>query len=176
MIVTDLDGSLPFFRAHTPKWASAPLSGAGAASVGGRLNRPGVHALYLASTHQTAIAEYQQAEPLMPPCTLVTYHVRLHSVVDFRAGFVPGLWDSLWQELGCNWRGLAMLDGIDPPSWDLGDRVLEAGHCGILYPSQRATGTNLVVYTDALRPPNVLEVFDPGETLPRDQSSWPSNK
>jgi RES domain-containing protein len=54
-----LVGSLGFYRAHTPRWASEPLSGAGAARQGGRPNRAGVHALYLATSQETAIAEYQ---------------------------------------------------------------------------------------------------------------------
>nr|WP_245682169.1 RES domain-containing protein [Halomonas gudaonensis] len=33
---------------HVPRWAYAPTSGAGAAEHGGRLNRPGLPALYLA--------------------------------------------------------------------------------------------------------------------------------
>ncbi len=36
-----------FHRFLTPKWAFLPTSGAGAASRGGRFNRPGVEALYL---------------------------------------------------------------------------------------------------------------------------------
>lgn len=47
MIWASLDQVIAF-RMHTPKWASAPLSGAGAAEHGGRANRPGVEALYLA--------------------------------------------------------------------------------------------------------------------------------
>jgi RES domain-containing protein len=44
MIVTQLD-RITAYRVHTPKWASVPLSGAGAATHGGRLNRPGIEAL-----------------------------------------------------------------------------------------------------------------------------------
>jgi RES domain-containing protein len=33
------------YRVNSPKWAHIPTSGAGAASKGGRLNRPGVDAL-----------------------------------------------------------------------------------------------------------------------------------
>ena len=34
--------------------------------MGGRFNRPGVDALYLSRRIETATAEYQQDEPLMP--------------------------------------------------------------------------------------------------------------
>ncbi|MDI1339520.1 MAG: RES domain-containing protein [Burkholderiaceae bacterium] len=45
---------------HVPRWAVAPTSGAGAGKHGGRANRPGVDALYLALETATAIREYQQ--------------------------------------------------------------------------------------------------------------------
>jgi hypothetical protein len=47
MIFTAL-GPLAAYRMHLPKWAAMPVSGAGAAVHGGRANRPGTHALYLA--------------------------------------------------------------------------------------------------------------------------------
>ncbi|RZL91162.1 MAG: RES domain-containing protein [Variovorax sp.] len=50
----------------TPDWSYAPLSGAGAASQGGRANRQGVEAIYTSLDDQTALREYQQLSPLMP--------------------------------------------------------------------------------------------------------------
>ena len=44
MILTDLR-SVTAYRMHMPKWATAPMSGAGTATHGGRANRPGVQAL-----------------------------------------------------------------------------------------------------------------------------------
>jgi RES domain-containing protein len=172
VIVTQLDGSLLFYRAHAPEWASQPLSGAGAAKHGGRLNRPGVHALYLAGSSETAITEYQRLASIMPPCTLVAYHVALASVVDFRGGFVPAIWSLLWQELYCNWRRMALLEKVEPPSWVLADEVIAAGHAGVMFPSAHTGGVNLVVYPDALRPDDQLAVHDPEKKLPRDRSSW----
>ena len=175
MIFTRIDSSLALYRAHNPQWASQPLSGAGAALKGGRLNRLGVHALYLSLSVEGAIAEYQQGDPLMPPCTVVSYHAELASVVDFRAGYDPAQWGPLWQELTCNWRGLLMLDGIEPPSWNLADQVIEAGHSGILFPAQRSAGVNLVVYTDLVKLPDRLSVYDPVGLLPKDRASWQSD-
>ena len=57
MILTDLS-SLTVYRMHTPRWASSPKSGEGAATHGGRANRPGVQALYLALEADTAVSEY----------------------------------------------------------------------------------------------------------------------
>lgn len=174
MIVGRIDGDRTFYRAHAPKWASQPLSGAGAAKHGGRLNRKGLNALYLASSTETAIAEYTQGDALMPPLTMVSYRVRLASVIDFSGGYAPGLWDPLWQEIDCNWREISMIDGREPASWVIGDLVLAAGHSGILFPSQRGAGSNLVVYTDVLQQDDHLAVHDPKNLLPQNTTAWPS--
>ncbi|MCP1364550.1 RES domain-containing protein, partial [Halomonas sp. BBD48] len=66
MILTSL-ADQPAYRVHVPRWAIAPTSGAGSAQHGGRLNRIGVSALYLALDEQTALTEYRQLSTLMPP-------------------------------------------------------------------------------------------------------------
>lgn len=76
MIRVRLD-KLTAYRMHVPKWAASPLSGEGSALHGGRANRPGVGAIYLALDFETAVKEYQQLSPLLPPGTLVTYQVTL---------------------------------------------------------------------------------------------------
>ena len=88
MIRRPLQPAEAFYRFNTPRWSYRPTSGAGAAKVGGRFNRPGVEALYLSRSVETASAEYQQDEPLMPPGTLVTYRIALSQVVDFQKGYV----------------------------------------------------------------------------------------
>src|SRR3546814_4427365 len=70
MILWDLPPGSTLFCAHTPQWASDPLSGAGAAAKGGRFNREGVEALYLSLDEVTALREYQQTSPFLPPCTM----------------------------------------------------------------------------------------------------------
>lgn len=65
MILTQLE-NLSAYRMHLPRWAVAPTSGAGAAKHGGRVNWPGVAALYLALDIDTAVKEYQQ----FPHCCL----------------------------------------------------------------------------------------------------------
>jgi RES domain-containing protein len=161
------------YRMHTPRWAVTPLSGAGAAVHGGRASRIGVEALYMALEAQTAISEYQQLSPLMPPGTLVSYRISLSRVADFRRGFDPALWDPLWEEFLGDWRQQWFDERTEPPSWVLADQVREARLAGILFPSQMvAGGTNLVVYPDRLGAEDRLEFFDPGHALPKDQSSW----
>jgi Uncharacterized conserved protein len=82
MILARLD-NVTAYRMHAPKWAVAPTSGAGAAKHGGRVNRPGVEALYLALEAGTAIQEYQQISTLLPPGTLTSYKLTAEPVVDF---------------------------------------------------------------------------------------------
>ena len=103
-----VDGQLlwPAYRMHTPRWATAPTSCAGAAIHDGRANRPGTQALYLALEPETAVREYKQLSPLMPPGTLVSYTVRVAPVVDFRAEYDGARWSELWEEFHCDWREL----------------------------------------------------------------------
>lgn len=62
-----------FHRYLTTKWAFLPTSDAGAAIVGSRFNRPGVEALYLSRSVQTALEEYRQGVSVVPPATLAAY-------------------------------------------------------------------------------------------------------
>ena len=172
MIITELD-RITAYRVHTPKWASAPLSGAGAASHGGRVNRPGVEALYLALEVQTAIDEYKQVSTLLPPGTFVTYEVSAAPIVDFRQGFNAREWDPLWEDFYCDWRTLWFNDRIEPPSWVLGDLVLSSGAKGVLFNSRLTPmGTNLVLYPSAFGEADSIAVYDPGNALPKNQASW----
>jgi RES domain-containing protein len=161
------------YRMHTPKWALAPTSGAGAALSGGRANRPGVAAPYLSHEAQTAIDEYQQLSPLLPPGTLVSYKVTAEPIIDFRAAYVSTQWPALWEAFFCDWRELWFDRHIEPPSWVLGDEAIAAGAKGILFASQvRAGGTDLLLYTNVLGPTVVIEVYDPAHALPKNQQSW----
>lgn len=149
MILTDLGPDAPFYRAFTPRWAHAPESGAGAARAGGRFNRPGVEARYLARTTDTALREYQAESSLLSPATVVTFLVNASRIVDFSAGYDAENWPEIWREVHCNWKGLAFLENIEPPTWVIGDLVRDAGYPGILYPSARdPSGTCLVLFPE----------------------------
>lgn len=162
-----------FYRYLTPKWAFVPLSGAGAASEGGRFNRVGMEALYLSRAPQTALEEYRQDSSLVPPATLASYMVSLGSVVDLSQGFDPEHWAGDWAQWDCPWRKIARIDKALPPSWLLADRVITQGHKGILFPSIRHPGgTNLVIFHSNLTAADRLQVHDPDGRLPKDQSSW----
>jgi RES domain-containing protein len=172
MILTAL-GPVTAYRMHVPRWASAPTSGAGAAAHGGRANRPGTPALYVALETATAIREYQQLSPLMPPGTLVSYTVRAQPLVDFRGGYEPEHWSELWEEFQCDWRELWFNQRVEPPSWVLADEVIAAGAKGILFASRLAPGgVNLVLYTELLTADDTLQVQDPAGELPKNQDSW----
>lgn len=127
--------NLTAYRMHLPNWAVAPTSGAGAARHGGRANRPGVEALYLALDVDTAVREYRQVSTLLPPGTLVSYQIAVGPVADFRAGFDAAEWPPIWEDFYCDWRELWFNQRIEPPSWVIGDEVIAAGAKGILFRS-----------------------------------------
>lgn len=171
MILTHLDG-ITAYRMHSPKWASEPVSGRGAAQHGGRANRPGLAALYLALDYDTAIKEFIRRSELLHPGTLVSYQLNLAPVVDFRRGFNKS-WEPIWEDFNCDWEKLWFNDRIEPPSWVIGDSVVEAGAKGIIFNSvKNLGGHNLVIYTNQLDESDLLNVIDPNCTLPKNQNSW----
>lgn len=101
----------------------------------------------------------------------MSYLVRIDPVVDFREGFT-NQWEPLWQDFFCEWRKLYFNEGIEPPSWVIGDKVLAAGAKGILFKSAITGRSNLVLYIDALSEADSIDVHDPNRALPKNQSSW----
>ncbi len=78
-----------WYRVIVPVFAGTPRSGMGAARQGGRFNRPGQEALYLSSDPATALDEYQQDNPWLPPGVICTFFVDALRVADLSAGFDP---------------------------------------------------------------------------------------
>ncbi len=166
-----LDAGVPLFRAHNPKWAFKPLSGAGAASAGGRFNRPGVAALYLSTEQVTAAAEYQQDNDITDPYLMVAYLSTLPPLVDLR--LIDDDWDALWRDWDCDWRQL-VVEGVEPPSWTLSDMLLTHGETGLIFPSiADAGGINVVLFSERISS-DALVPHDPQHLLPADQESWKS--
>jgi RES domain-containing protein len=158
---------------HTPKWASQPTSGLGAAKSGGRLNRHGIEALYLSLERDTAIQEYQRLSELLPPGLLVSYQVTIGPVVDFRPSYHAPEWDPIWEDFYCDWRELWFNQHIEPPSWLIGDAVITAGAKGVIFHSSlEPNGTNLVLYPKSFSDLDSIEVYDPNQSLPKNQDSW----
>lgn len=165
MILTRLDGAIAY-RIQNPLRAVSPVNGEVGARHGGRANRPGVRALYLAFETETAIQEYEQASTLLPPGTLVRYEVTIERLADLRAGYVADTGDPLWEDFTCDWRRLWFSEQIAPPSWAIGDRLIQANVSGILFPSQIAPGgTNLVIFPDTLGAADTLRVTNPGQRV-----------
>ena len=109
-----------FWRMLGVKWQRQPLSGQGAANNGGRWNRRGVPALYLATEHATAIAEYHQA--LVRPGTLAVYEVMSASIADLRtvtASRSAGVGSTTPDE---PWNQRFDVEGREPASWIAGRR------------------------------------------------------
>ncbi|MES2538604.1 MAG: RES family NAD+ phosphorylase [Pseudomonadota bacterium] len=169
MIVTAIDTVA--YRVHDPRWAFDPTSGAGAGKYGGRANRLGINAIYLSMELETALNEYKQLDALMPPALMVSYLIKVESIIDYRGGFT-NTWNALWQDFYCDWRKMRFNDGIEPPSWVIGDQVLAMGAKGIMFKSVLTGGTNLVLYNDALTASDSIEVHDPNHALPKNQTSW----
>jgi hypothetical protein len=87
---------------------------------------------------------------------------------------VPEEWNLIWAEAYCNWKRMAFLDEIEPPSGVIGDLVREAGYPGILYRSARnPSGICLVLFPDLAKSMGYkASVFDPGTLLQQNASSW----
>lgn len=170
MILTTLgeNGPEAFYRVITPVYASTPRSGAGAARQGGRFNRAGQEALYLSRDEVTALAEYKQDNPWLPPGTICTFFLNRMRVADLSAGYDPANWPPLWADYAVDWRAELFGKGNEPPTWYMSDDVLAAQLDGILFPSQaRPGGINLVVFDSSLKRQEQLDVYDPHGALKR---------
>ena len=119
---------------------------------GARWNPPDVSALYTSLTEATARAEFKyivEAQPI-PPSDTISVHrlrVRLERVVE--------LSELDLRQLGIKLQDLPdTLDG-QLPCREVGGAVAFLGLEGLLVPSRRdPSGTNLVIYTDQVRPPD----------------------
>jgi RES domain-containing protein len=164
------------YRAHNPRWAFAPDSGQGAASVGGRFNPVGMPALYTARRFETAWLEAQQAFPFKAqPMTLCAYEVECEDVLDLTDADILAAHGIAPAELACAWKDLSTR-GIKPPSWAITERLAAAGTAGVVVPSFAKgaveADVNVVFWDWTPIPPHQVRVIDDDQRLPRDGSSW----
>lgn len=155
-----------------PKWAHQPLSGAGAATRGGRHNEPGMPALYMSVQIATAIAEYEQDLGIRPG-TLCAYDVAVAGIADLTDPATREAANTNQQDLRCPWKRIAFIDKARPPTWDIATRLFRAGANGIRIPSVQALGgTNLVLWRWNDAPDRQVVALDPLGDLPQNQASW----
>lgn len=134
-----------FWRMLSIRWQREPLSGAGAARLGGRWNRPGLPALYLSADHATAVLEFHQ--DLVRPGTLATYEVRSQAIVDLTNPAVAERFGLNDASIAAEWRSMVAIQKIDPPGWRAADAMIGIGADGALVPSvQHPGGVNLVLW------------------------------
>lgn len=135
----------PLWRMIHPARQREPFSGEGARLYGGRWNMKGRSALYLATDHVTAIAEYYQGVP--KPGTLVPYRIDTSRIVDLTNREGGPADDPVADALSADWKTIAGIDSHVPPSWTLVQGLIAASADGALVPSiQNRAGRNLVLW------------------------------
>jgi len=162
------------WRAHDPKWSFSPLAGAGAAQTGGRFNRKGQAALYLALDLATAVAEAAQGfGQRIPPLTLCEYDVDCEEIAGLSDEATRAPLGVTAGDIACAWLTF-QLAGKRAPSQLVAQRLKAEGYAGLLAPSfaPGASGTNLVLWAWGPAAPHKVEVYDPDGRLPRDRRSW----
>ena len=160
------------WRVLAPRWAHAPLSGAGAARHGGRHNTPGTPALYLAEDLITAIAEYEQ-ELGIRPGTFCAYDLDVAGIVDLRENSIRERLEVTLADLLAPWKEIALVQGKQPPTWVLAQRLLTEGCAGARVPSAMLReGVNIVLWRWNEAPDRGVVAHDPLGDLPVDQSAW----
>lgn len=153
-----------------PRWAFDPLSGAGAARAGGRWNAPGQSALYLSTSHATAIAEYQQDLPR--PGTFTAYDVNGAGILDLADLAVLSSLGLDAAFLRQPWKQTRDIQKARPPSWDFASAAAAAGWHGVRVPSVQAVGQNLVLWRWNESAALSVRHVDPLGEFPRNQASW----
>ncbi|WP_425053890.1 RES family NAD+ phosphorylase [Psychromarinibacter sp. S121] len=139
----------PLFRALHPYYAREPLSGEGARRFGGRFNRQGRAALYLARDFETLRYEIARGGAFQPS-VIVEFRADISGLFDARdagalasVGFAPdNLGDPAWR--------LRMHRGERVPTQDLAETLIGQGHCGMVVRSfargARADSANVVLW------------------------------
>lgn len=106
MILDLPPGSSLFLCAHPAVGQPGPPAEQEQRLKADALNREGVEALYLSLDEVTALREYQQTSPFLPPCTMCSYTVALRRLVDLRQLHHGDPRDELWYDWREDWRHL----------------------------------------------------------------------
>ncbi|WP_295811211.1 RES domain-containing protein [uncultured Nitratireductor sp.] len=159
------------WRAYVPRWAHAPLSGAGASRFGGRWNPLGAETIYAARELSTAWAEYNQGFVQHPAliAQLTLTDARLVDLADERVMHAHGVSPDIHE---CEWRA-EMDAGRVPETHRLRETLMGQGFHGIIFPSYMSPGGSCVAlwrWNGEGMPE--LSVTDPEHRLPKDPASW----
>jgi len=150
-----------FYRCSNPHFP--PLSTGGSQKIGGRFNPPGLPTLYMASSHELAVAESTRAleltsVPHFAPRMLVCVRVHLSAVLD------------LTDE--SSWPDLELDEGDFTEGWRpgptkcqvLGRALADAGFEAVLFPSRLdVSRANVAVFTANLLRASLVEVVETDE-------------
>lgn len=172
VIAVDLVG----YRSVTPKYARENdiLSGVGSKASGGRWNPPGLAAVYVSLSPETAMAEtlahfYYRQIPVSAamPRMFVSLTVRLSTVIDLTDGAVrQRLQISENSLLNLDWRK-QVSQGAVPLTQLLGKAAQLAGLEGLQVPSSAMKGgKNLVIFPENLAS-NSMFAVDRADELPK---------
>ncbi len=164
------------YRAHNPRWAFDPTSGAGAARHGGRFNPIGMPALYTSLRMETAWREAQQGFAFKAqPLTVCAYQVDCAEVADLTDNATRAALAIDPTDLACPWEDIAS-KGQTPPTWDLARRLSVSGVAAVIVPSLApgaiAADRNVVFWHWSDVPPCQVVVIDDEARLPKDDRSW----
>ncbi|MCB2080518.1 MAG: RES family NAD+ phosphorylase [Novosphingobium sp.] len=133
----------PLWRMLPVTYQRSPLSGEGARLHGGRWNAKGVPALYLATDHATAVAEFYQGLP--KPGTLAPYRLVCDAIADLTDGQGGPADETVEHGLVANWKAMAARGDRLPPSWKIAAELIGAGAQGALVPSVQNRGGSCLV-------------------------------
>jgi RES domain-containing protein len=171
----DLDEVI--FRSASVQFANAVdfLSGAGAATFGGRWNSRGIEAAYASLSIQTATNEAYQnilkhgfPAASIRPRVFAGARVRLHALLDLtdvairrRLGF------TLAELLDEDWLGIQE-EGDESWTQAVGRGAHSAGFEGLIVPSSqdRPDGVNVVIFPDRLRRNSKIVILGEDELPP----------
>ena len=174
MAVTPEDNRMAdriLYRAHSPRYAYAPLSGAGAGSTGGRWNAPGAETLYLSANPTTAILETQPNLDKFKPVTLVSYVLSKAKLFDTRDPNTHTGYDITPDLLAIDWY-THVVEQTQAPTWALAAKLAADGFHGVSYASAHNGLENVALWAWNRSGEATLRVVDQDRRLPKNDKSW----